>query len=170
MMESRSTLLFLASLLLIGVGVVLGEVPHAPLDLLSKGLETNDFPLLFLDIADGLKDYFDDPIILFLMILVEPEVVYHHEDPLGPPPPDHVEEGPDADEDVQGSNTFTLPLLVHLVERSTLHAIVSGLIASFTLPRAVLLADVVFGQLIPDTVAGLVFALSNVELIAVYAG
>ena len=152
------------------MGVIFWEILHAPLDLLSKGLETHYFPLLLLHIADGLKDDFDDPIILFVMILVEPEVVYHHEDPLGPPPPDHVEEGPDADEDVQGGDALALPLLVHLIQGSTLHAIGFSCSASFALSAAVFLADVVFGQLIPDTVAGLVFALSNVELIAVYAG
>ena len=58
--------------LLVRVWVVFGEILHAPLDLLGVGLETHYFPLLLLNQADGLKHYFDDPIILLVMILVEP--------------------------------------------------------------------------------------------------
>ena len=52
--------------------VVFGEIPHAPLDLLGVGLETNDFPLFLLNQADGLKHDFDNAIILLVVVLVEP--------------------------------------------------------------------------------------------------
>ena len=150
--------------------VVFGEVLHALLDLLGIGLETRYLPLLFLNTADGLKNYFDDPIILLFMILVEPQVVYHHEDPLAAPPSHHVEEGPNGKEDAQGSHTLALPIFVHLVEGSAFHAVVSSSVAGLALSGTVLPADVFLKELVLDAVADLIFALPNFKLIALYAG
>ena len=154
------------------MGVVFWEIPHAPLDLLGMGLETRNFPLLFLNQADGLKNYLDDPIVFLVMILVEPEVVYHHEYPFRPPPPDHVEEGSDGYENVEGSDGLTLPILVHLVEIGTLHTIVFSLITGLALPSTVFLANVFLDVLVLDAVAGFVIleTLPSIECIALHAG
>ena len=83
---------------LVGVGVVLGDVLDAWLHLIKVLLESHYFPLLFLHESNGGEDVSDDPFILLLMILVEPEIINHHEHPSVSSLLQHIQERSDADE------------------------------------------------------------------------
>ena len=106
------------------------------------------------------------------MVLVEPQIVYHHEYPLGAPSPYHVEEGSDGNEDVEGSDGLTLSIFTHLVERCTLHTIIFGSIAGLALPGTVFPANIFLYELVLDAMAGFVIleTFPSIKCITFYTG
>ena len=128
--------------------VVFGEILHVFLDFFSIWLKTHDLPLFLLYETDGLKDYFDDPIVFLLVVLVQPEIVHHHEHPLCPSSPNHVEERSNWDKDGKGTDNLTFPLLSLLIEIGTLTAIMLVLVACLAFPSAVFLANIFLHKLV----------------------
>ena len=100
-------------------------------------------PLLFLDESNGPENIFEDPIILLLMILIQPQTINHHEDPLEPSPSDSIYQW-------QGFKSFarkdTFSIFIHHIKISTLSTISLGFTTSFTLLITVFEADPLLGH------------------------
>ena len=89
------------------------------------------------------------------MILVQPEVIDHHENPPVPSLLQHIQEGSDADEDGETLVLdYTFPIFIFDVEFSTFHTVGFRLVASPASPVAILLANSIANEDIFDAVSG----------------
>ena len=96
------------------------------------------------------------------MILVEPEIIKHHEHPSVSSLLQHIQERSDADKDgwtLLFYHTFTISILD--VEFSTLYAVSLCLVAGFASPIAVLFTNPIVKEDILDTVSGIPDAFSS---------
>ena len=144
--------------------VVAGDVLDIGLHFIQVLAEADYLPLLLLNQCDGGEDAPDDALVLPLVVLVEPEVVYHHEDPTMPPLLQHVQEGPDADEDGQAlALNDALPILILGVELSTRYTVSPGHVTGFAPAITILLADPLGSKFVLHAVRGMLRILHTLD-------
>ena len=134
----------------VGVDIVLGDVLQLVLEFVQVRLQADDFPLLFLNEGNGLEDIMHNAPILLLMILVEPEIINHHEQELVSSHLQHIQQRPDVFDDREDlALHHAFPFFIFGVELGAFDAIVFRLIAGPACLVTINLADP-FRRLILD--------------------
>ena len=154
----------------VGVGVEPGQFLDVVFHPAQVLLQPHNFPLLLFNEGNGFEDIPDDAIIFLLVVLIQPQVINHHEDPLVSPLPEDGQKRSDVFEDGQAlifNNTF--PIGIFGVELSTLHTVVFGLVARFAGFIAVQFANAFINELVLDAVTiSLLSAFTHFQLIALH--
>ena len=144
------------------MSIVLGDVFYSCFGLIQILLQSHYFPLFLLYKSNGGEDVPDDALILSLMILVQPEIINHHEHPPVASLLEHIEEGSHAGKDGETLAPYhTLSILVPDVELGALHTVGPGEVAGLAAPITVLLADILLNELVLDAVGSILKAFTS---------
>ena len=118
--------------------------------------QPHHLPLLLFDVLDGLEDSQGRPVVVILVVVIEPQVIKGEAEGFDAPPLEVVEDGFEDDQHIEDLVLFlALAILIHLVKQRTLHTVVFGRVAGPAFLRAIFLTDIVFLENVLDTVRGL---------------
>ena len=132
--NEKITFSFLLEVGGVGVHVVLGCLLDGILNSLPLLFQPRHLPLLLLNVLDRFEDGQGCPIVVVLVVIIEPQVVKGEAEGFDASPLEVVENRFESGQHIEDLTFFhTLAILIHLVKLGTLHAVVFGLVAGFTL-------------------------------------
>ena len=124
------------------------------------------------DEADGSEYIFHHSIIILFVVLIQPQVINHHEYPFHPFSSDQIQERSDVCEYRQYLILYnTISLLIHCVELSTLLTFIFGLVTRLTLFTTILNTNLlIINKLIFHTITAYRITCSSIKFVSTHTG